>query len=277
MNGIPPALRRRFGLVAAGFAAAAVTLALLVGRSFGSESGGWWLLAALPAFGYGVWFLRRSLELNRPPSAGDEDGTGEEGPVHPTLGLANAVTLFRGGLYATVAGFLFVVPPTESPWRWLPVTLYAGGAALDWVDGALARTVGRPTELGAKLDMAFDTLGFLVAPLVAVAWGRLPVWYLTLSAARYLFKFGCWARRSRGLPVSPLPASAVRRPLAGLQMAFIAVALLPPVPAVVVHVATPMFLLPSLAVFARDYLVVAGHVGEGNAQTALARLLTRES
>jgi CDP-diacylglycerol--glycerol-3-phosphate 3-phosphatidyltransferase len=137
---------------------------------------------------------------------------------------------------------------------------------MDFVDGLLARRLGRETVLGAKLDMAVDTLGFLVAPLVAVAWGRLPVWYLSLSAARYAFKFGCWTRRRRSLPVGDLPESRVRRPLAAVQMVFLTVAFLPVVPERAVWLAAPVVLVPSLAVFVRDYLFVAGYLGEDNAQ-----------
>ncbi|MFC6989401.1 CDP-alcohol phosphatidyltransferase family protein [Haloplanus sp. GCM10025708] len=134
------------------------------------------------------------------------------------------------------------------------------GVALDAVDGATARTAGRRTELGERLDLAFDTLGFLVAPLVGVAWGRLPVWYLSISAARYLYRGGLAWRERRGRPVFDLSPSRVRRPLAALQMAFITAALLPLLPVRVVHPAAAVVAVPSLAVFARDYLTVTGRL-----------------
>jgi CDP-diacylglycerol--glycerol-3-phosphate 3-phosphatidyltransferase len=183
------------------------------------------------------------------------------GAVRATLGVANAVTLGRGWLYAGVAGFVLVVPPVDSAWRWAPVAWYGGGILLDWVDGALARTVGNRTVLGERLDMAFDTVGFLVAPLVGVVWGRLPVWYLSISAARYLFKAGRGWRRVRGRPVYDLPTSRLRRPLAALQMVFITVALLPATPGPLIRPLAAVVVVPSLAVFVRDYLVVAGHLG----------------
>jgi CDP-diacylglycerol--glycerol-3-phosphate 3-phosphatidyltransferase len=68
------------------------------------------------------------------------------------------------------------------------------------------------------------------------------------------------------LPVYDLPPSRVRRPLAALQMLFITVALLPLVPTAVVHPLAAVVVTPSLVVFARDYLVVAGHLDvDGNA------------
>ena len=287
----PAGLRRRWRATVGVFTVAAGVVALALLETLDARTAGLWLAAAAPVFGYELWFLLRTLDRNHPPDsdvAGDEAGdevgdnvgddagndagtadgdgvdptAGETGrsPV-PTLGVANAVTLGRGWLYAVVAGFLLVVPPTDSTWRWVPVACYGAGAALDWVDGALARTAGRRSELGEKLDMAFDTLGFLVAPLVAVVWGRLPVWYLSISVARYLFKAGRGWRRARGLAVYDLPASRVRRPLAGLQMAFITAALLPVVPVAMVRPTAAVVVAPSLVVFVRDYLVVSGRLG----------------
>jgi CDP-diacylglycerol--glycerol-3-phosphate 3-phosphatidyltransferase len=194
-------------------------------------------------------YLRLSLDACRPESA--------VGPRR-SLGLAHVVTLCRGGLFASVAGFLAVAP--AGPLLWGPSLCYGVGVVLDRLDGAVARTIGRTTELGARLDLAFDTLGFVVAPLVAVAWGRLPVWYLSLSAARYVFKAGVAWRRRRGRPVSDLPPSRLRRPLAGLQMGFLTVALAPVVPPAPLRTVAAVVLAPSLVVFARDYLAVSGRL-----------------
>ena len=252
---VPAALRRRWWLTLVAFAVAVAGGAFLVVRAFDARTGGLWLLASSPVFVYQLWFLSRTLDRNRPPEA-DPDREA----VAATFGVANGVTLARGWLYAALAGFLLVVPPSGSAWRWVPVVCYGGGAALDAVDGAVARRVGRRSELGTKLDMAFDTVGFLVAPLVGVVWGRIPVWYLSISAARYLFKAGRGWRRARGRPVYDLPPSRVRRPLAALQMAFITAALAPVVPVAVVVPAAAVVVVPSLAVFVRDYLVVSGRL-----------------
>lgn len=282
---VPARLRRQWRLTTAVAGASTVVAAIAVGSAFQPTAGGRWLAAAAPVVAYQVWFLYRYLERNhtshtnetsRPGQTERTDHTNQPNEtgspakanasvvVSPALGLANAVTLGRGWLYAVVAGFLLVVPPPGSVWRWVPFCLYGAGAALDAVDGFLARTVGQETELGTKLDMAFDTLGFLVAPLVGVVWGRLPVWYLSISAARYLFKLGRGWRRRGGKPVYDLPDSRVRRPLAGLQMAFITVALCPLVPVSVVWPAAAAVVTPSLVVFGRDYLVVAGYLGHGD-------------
>jgi CDP-diacylglycerol--glycerol-3-phosphate 3-phosphatidyltransferase len=174
------------------------------------------------------------------------------------FGLANAVTLVRGALYAVVAGFV-VVPPSTAL-AWVPALCYGFGVALDSLDGTVARTVGQETDIGRRLDMAFDTFGFVAAPLVAVSWGLLPVWYLALSAARYVFRGAVWQRRVRGLPVGDLPDSDLGRYLAGVQMVFVTIALAPPVPTDVVRTLAPLVLAPSLAVFTRDYLFVSGRL-----------------
>jgi CDP-diacylglycerol--glycerol-3-phosphate 3-phosphatidyltransferase len=209
-----------------------------------------WLVPTATVATFVVGFLWYHRAANR-------TATGER---LATLGVANAVTLARGGLFAGVAGFVLLDPSSGSVLLWLPALWYGTGVALDAADGFLARTVGTPTRLGERLDMAMDTTGFLVAPVVAVAWGRLPVWYLSLSAARYLFKFGVAARRRRGLPVRELPESALRRPLAGLQMVFITIALVPLVPATLLVPAAAAVLLPSLTLFVQDYLVVSDRI-----------------
>ncbi|MFC4988532.1 CDP-alcohol phosphatidyltransferase family protein [Saliphagus infecundisoli] len=175
------------------------------------------------------------------------------------LGLANALTILRGALYAVVAGF--VVVPAGTALAWVPAACYGAGVLVDRLDGAVARTVGRETELGRRLDMAFDTFGFAAAPLVAVLWGLLPAYYLVLSAARYVFVAAVGLHRRRGGQVHPLPDSDLGKYLAGGQMAFVTVALAPPAPTGLVHAVAPVVLAPSLAVFARDYLYATGRLG----------------
>ena len=178
-----------------------------------------------------------------------------------SLGLANAVTMVRGGLYAVVAGFVLV--PPGAGLGWVPAICYGAGVVLDRLDGAVARTVGRETALGARLDMAFDTFGFVAAPLVAVVWGLLPAWYLALSAARFVYRGACGWRRLRGRPLFDRPDSDLGRTLAGMQMVFLTVALAPPVPTSLVALLAPFALAPSLAVFGRDFLYVSGRLPLG--------------
>lgn len=209
-----------------------------------------WALVVSPFVGFVAWFYHSRRE--RVPTQG------------AALRIADAVTVVRGWLYAAVAGFAVLSPMAAVDW--FPGLCYGTGVALDWLDGRIARRTSGETSLGARLDMAFDTLGFVVAPVVAVVWGRLPIWYLSLSVARYLFKAGRALRRRRGLPVHELPPSERRRQLSGAHMAFVTVALLPVVPAAPLTPLAAVLLAPSLALFVRDYLFVAGYLPRGAGQ-----------
>lgn len=225
----------------------AVAAGALAVRS-GGRAGGAWTAVAVPVAGYELWYLRERLGLNHPVAA--------PGEAYDGLGPPNAVTVLRGVAFAAVAGFA-AVDPTPAI-TWLPAVCYGVGVALDAVDGSVARALNRETALGDRLDVAFDGVGVLVAAVVAVRWGRLPAWYLLLAVASPVFVSACRLRRRRGLPVGDLPASRVRRPLAGLGMATLAVALAPPTPDALVRVLAALVVVPSLAVFVRDYLAVTG-------------------
>lgn len=181
-----------------------------------------------------------------------------QGPLGGLVGLANTMTLLRGALYAVVAGFVVVSPDT--PLVWVPAVAYGSGIVLDKLDGTVARTIGTETNLGERLDMAFDTFGFVAAPVVAVAWGWLPVWYLSLSIARYVYRGGLAWRRRQGRPLFDLPDSDLRRYFAGMQMVFLTVALTPAVPTTFVWTAAPFVLAPSLLLFVRDFMVATGRL-----------------
>jgi CDP-diacylglycerol--glycerol-3-phosphate 3-phosphatidyltransferase len=89
----------------------------------------------------------------------------------------------------------------------------------------------------------------------------LPVWYLSISAARYVFLAGVRWRRFRGRRVFDRPDSDLGKYLAGVQMAFVTVALAPAVPTELIHGVAPLVLAPSLAVFGRDFLIASGRLG----------------
>ena len=181
--------------------------------------------------------------------------------VDARLGLATGLTLARGALVSLVSGFLFM--RATGVVAWLPGALYALAAATDNADGRVARRLGQVTRFGARLDVAMDGLGLLVAPLVAVAWQRLPPWYLLVGAAYYLFHGGLWIHRRVGWPVYPLRPSRVTRFFAGVQMVVVAAALLPFWPAAFARAIASVLMLPTLVLFARDWLVVSGRLGAG--------------
>lgn len=248
---LPRRLRAETALAALG-GGVALAAGFLLLDSVGRELAERWATVAVPVGVGVVAFLRYHTPDNRSTA-----GT-TRGRLRQSLGAANAVTLVRGLAYAAAAGFL-LVPPTAAV-AWLPALLYGGGVLLDAVDGVIARRVGRPTRLGERLDMGYDTLGFVVAPAVAVAWGLLPPVYLSLAAARYVYRAGLWLDRRQGRQIRALPPSRLRRPLATWQMGFLTVALVPVGPSEAIHAVAPLALAPSLLVFVRDYLAVTGRL-----------------
>jgi phosphatidylglycerophosphate synthase len=132
----------------------------------------------------------------------------------------------------------------------------------DGLDGALARRLGKTTEVGARLDVALDALGLLVAPVYGVRTGQLPPWYLLLSLAYYAFWGAVALRAELGLRCerAALCPSQHCRMYAGMQMAFVAVALWPGADARANTVVASIIVWPLLVAFWRDWLVVTGVV-----------------
>lgn len=217
------------------------------------ETASRWLAVAGFVLGAELFLLRRHLDTNRRHDADR---------LLPTLGAGNLVTLTRGVLLAWVAGFL-AVSWLGSELAWLPALGYGLSALLDALDGAVARARDRVTVLGETLDVEFDALGLLVAPLVGVVGGQLPAWYLAVGLARYLFVGGSRLRERRGVAVHGLPPRASRRVLAGAQMFFVAVALSPVVSPAVAELGALLVGVPLLVGFVRDWLYVSGRLSAG--------------
>ena len=209
---------------------------------------GRWVFLAMPLLVYGLWVLWRDLPLNY------REG---ETAVLPTLGYGNGLTLARGLALALLSGFLFSPWPTG--WlAWLPMLLYTAASIADYLDGYVARVTRHATILGARLDMEFDGLGMLLVTLLALNYGQLPLWYLPLGLARYLFLLGLWWRQRRGLPIHDLPPSVHRRIFAGFQMGFMSAVLWPIVPPLGATIAGTIFAAATAVSFLRDWLVAAG-------------------
>lgn len=212
-----------------------------------------WLVMAVTVL---IWVhvcLRRQSKVLRPAVAAGSQ---------TALGGANRLTLARGLLVSCLAGFL-LVPDSLLMGQgrilaWLPSVIYLSAALLDGVDGIWARRRGQVTDLGRKLDTEMDALGLLVASALGVSLNRLPVAYLAAGAAYYLFHLGIWRRHANGLPVLDLPFRPFARTVAGLQMGYAGVALMPLFPADFVGLAGYCFLLPLLTGFVWDWWVVSG-------------------
>lgn len=131
---------------------------------------------------------------------------------HPRFGLANTVTLARA---AVVAALLACALEPTVP---LGATLFAAAcaaAALDAVDGPIARAAGRASAFGARFDMEVDAL--LILALSALAWrgDRAGAWVIAAGALRYLFVAAARAWPWLG---APLPHSERRRAVCALQV-----------------------------------------------------------
>ena len=197
--------------------------------------------------------------------------------LYGTLGAANWITLARAGAIIVLAGFLphavlADYAPHNAPdnpvWLWLPGILYLSASLADLLDGYIARKQKHETELGQKLDMATDAAGLAVAALLAVVLGRLPVAYLLVGMAYYLYIFTIWLRHRRGLPVIAWRARPYARIIAGCQMGLVAMVLLPVFQRPFSFLAGYLFMTPLLLGFIRDWLVISGRLATDEKQQA---------
>jgi phosphatidylglycerophosphate synthase len=179
--------------------------------------------------------------------------------LYSGLGWGNRVTLGRGLLIAITGGFLFSAPGSVGP-PVLPALSYGLAALLDRADGFIARRFGQTTLLGSELDIRLDALGLVIAPLLAIQWGRLNGSYLLLSVAFYAYRWALQRRRNRQLPVLPLPENSLRRILAGFQMGFVTLALWPETDPAFGRMAGIAFMAPLLFGFAVDWGIATGRI-----------------
>ena len=130
---------------------------------------------------------------------------------------------------------------------WWLLSLVVPCLLLDAADGLVARRTGTVTAAGARLDGELDA-GILVVLSLAVA-PVLGVWVLLIGVMRYLFLAGSWVRPAWRGPLAP---SHVRRAVAGLQGAALAVAVAPVVPLGVATAGVALALVLLAVSFARD-------------------------
>ncbi|ADD07065.1 CDP-alcohol 1-archaetidyltransferase [Natrialba magadii ATCC 43099] len=173
---------------------------------------------------------------------------------------------FAGLAAAATGGFEFPASATvtgadaSASLRWAPAVLFAVAALLDAVDGWLARRTDSVTDLGARLDLEMDGLVVLVGTTVGVLTGVLPLVFLAVAVARYVFVASLWWRDRRGLPTAELSPSLRRRVLGALAMVAIFVALVPLVDPALSRPFALLVAVPFLANFARDWLVASGRL-----------------
>lgn len=176
------------------------------------------------------------------------------------FGLANLVSLSRGLFLFSLAGFIFL-PRPEALLGWIPGLLYGCSLAGDYLDGYTARKFNSETIIGAKLDEELDSLGVLVASLVAYNYGMIPIWVtITVGSARYVFVLGKWIRKKMDKPVFELTAKSSRLIIGDAQRVFLFLALLPLFGSSFTRIIASILMIPFLGGFVRDWLIVIGAV-----------------
>ena len=241
-------LRLRWGIFVALSAGFAILGYLVLRQAWTPESAVRWLTLAGSVLLYQSVVLGSNLKKNH--RAG-------EAALLPGLGPGNHMTLLRGLLVAGLVGFLF--SPRPQGWLiWVPGILYSLADVADFLDGFLARRTNHATRLGEVLDMSFDGLGVLAAALLAVQYGQVPVLYLSVAVARYVFLAGMWLRKISGRGNTELPPSMRRRLFAGFQMGFIGVILLPVFSPPGTTFTAGLFAIPFLVGFGKDWFIVCG-------------------
>jgi CDP-diacylglycerol--glycerol-3-phosphate 3-phosphatidyltransferase len=219
----------------------------------------WFLQAALVA-AVVLGLLRVGLPLNYHPQLN---------VLHSNLGYGTWLTITRAMLIAMLSSYLF------DPWpqsriapgglSWAPGTIYIAASILDFMDGMVARACKHETRLGAFLDINIDALGLLIAPLLAVWYGQLPIAYLSVSVAYYLFVIAIRLRKKYSMPVFDLKPYPAARIIAGCQMGLVGIVLLPVLSPPVTTIAAYIFMIPLLAGFLRDWIFVCGYVKSDSA------------
>jgi phosphatidylglycerophosphate synthase len=89
-----------------------------------------------------------------------------------------AVTLLLLALFGVEAG---------APLAWTIVVLATAAAALDSVDGPLARRRGEASAFGARFDMEVDALLILVLAVLVFQHAKAGAWILVAGLLRYAF------------------------------------------------------------------------------------------
>ncbi len=247
---IPAGLQRRWTILAAASLAAWAAGLWILGGVLPPTQARAWAVGSAITLAYVLTFSLSHLRLNQ--------RLGETQPLG-VLGPGNTLTLIRGTLIGLLAGFLLL--PRPAGWLgWAPAVLYSLVDVGDLLDGYLARATRTATRLGERLDIEFDALGLLIASALAVHWRTMPLWFMLVGAARYAYLLGLGWEQRRGRAIRPLPASDLRRPIAGVMMVFASVLLWPIVPPAAARAAGWVIGLPFLLGFGRDYLVASGHL-----------------
>ncbi|MDP2318483.1 MAG: CDP-alcohol phosphatidyltransferase family protein [Acidobacteriota bacterium] len=171
------------------------------------------------------------------------------GAHHPfaRFGPANYVTMLRAAIVA-LAATLLLEPPSERL-AWFVVGATACLAALDGLDGWLARRTGLASDFGAQFDVEVDALLILVLSLFVWRHDKAGVWVLACGLMRYAFVAAGWVSPWMNGPLKPTLRG---KSVAVGQFAGLSLALAPVVPAPVSTVVAAITLATLVWSFALD-------------------------
>lgn len=171
---------------------------------------------------------------------------------HAAFGAANGVTLARAVGVALLAGLAFE-PVTELR-AWSAVALATVTAALDALDGRLARRSGLASRFGARFDMETDALLILVLAALAWGWERAGAWVLLSGLMRYGFVL---AGVARNWLAGELPSSRRRQAVCVVQVVGLILVLVPWLPPALAAAVAAVSLAALCYSFAVDVLWLA--------------------
>ncbi len=106
------------------------------------------------------------------------------------FGPANWMTTLRLALVAMIAGFIGEPATPENAGFVASVAIVA--AALDGLDGWLARRTRLSSAFGARFDMEVDALLILVLAVLAWEYAKAGTWVLLSGLLRYMFLAAGW-------------------------------------------------------------------------------------
>ncbi len=147
------------------------------------------------------------------------------GHPFPTVGPANHATLLRAILASVVAGLVVEEPDPRIAWFVVATTGLV--AALDGVDGWLARRTRMSSVFGARFDMEVDAFFILLLSVLVWRFGKAGAWVIACGLMRYAFVAAGWVLPWMARPLTP---SFRGKCVAVLQVLGLAVALAPVVP-----------------------------------------------
>ncbi len=166
---------------------------------------------------------------------------------HARLGAANLITAVRLALAAILAALL--PASITGATAWVIVSLVFVFAALDGVDGWLARRAGCGSAFGARFDMETDAFGILVLCVLVWLHGKAGVWVIACGLLRYAFVAAGWVWPWMSAPLTPTLRG---RAVAVLQFIGLALAISPIVEPGTSHVIAAATLAALTYSFAAD-------------------------